>query len=154
MNSEPCRDCGWSNPPQLTLCQQCGSPLGAPERVVAAPSAPEPQGYYGQQGYAPPAYYPPAGSAAPKKGVSTGVIVAVAAAVVAVGVVLIGIVAAIAIPSLLAARRASNEAAVVGSIHGPKAAFRDDGFHAIRRSDHRADDAERVLCHLCLPPRA
>jgi type II secretory pathway pseudopilin PulG len=83
---------------------------------LAAPSAPEQQGYYGQQGYAPPAYYPPTGSAAPKKGVSTGVIVAVAAAVVAVGVVLIGIVAAIAIPSLLAARRASNEAAVVGSL--------------------------------------
>jgi hypothetical protein len=38
--------------------------------------------------------------------------------------------------------------AVMGSIHGTEAAFGHHGLHMIRRSDHGADDAESVLCHL------
>ncbi len=41
------------------------------------------------------------------------------------------------------------KATVVGAVHGAEAAFGDDRLDVIRRGDHRADDAERVFCHLC-----
>lgn len=66
-------------------------------------------------GWQPPSHYPP--PPPQQKGLSTGAIVAIViAGLVVVGVPILGIVAAIAIPSLLKAREAANESAAIGTV--------------------------------------
>jgi Tfp pilus assembly protein PilE len=99
MSTPTCTNCGLPNAPNATACARCGAPLaGAPPSANWAPPS--------------PAYAP----AAPK-GRSTAVTVAIVlACVVVVGLIFVGIVAAIAIPSLLRARAAANESAAIGTL--------------------------------------
>jgi Tfp pilus assembly protein PilE len=103
MHNPSCPNCEWTNQPGASTCQRCGAPLGG---FTGPPHQQQPPNYY----------YPPPPVPA-KKGMSKGVIAAIVIGVVlAVSVPVIGIVAAIAIPSLLAARRASNESAAIGNL--------------------------------------
>jgi hypothetical protein len=106
MDSVTCQNCGWANPVGSSACQRCGAALstsGGEQPIYGQP--PQPYGYHG---------YPPP---PPKKGMSKILLaLIIAGAVVVAGVPIVGIIAAIAIPSLLAARRASNESAAVGNL--------------------------------------
>jgi len=100
MNNPRCSNCEWANPPGTAVCQRCGAQLGfAPPAIAPAQSA-----------YYPP---PPPQKSGPSKKVIAAIVIG---GLLVVSVPVIGIVAAIAIPSLLAARRASNESAAVGNL--------------------------------------
>lgn len=103
MNTFTCSRCGLPNPPNSNACARCGLPLGAAAGGPGDAWAPPPQ----QQPY----FAPP-----PPKGRSTGAIIGIVVAVIAVGIFLVGIVAAIAIPSLIRARGAANESAAIGML--------------------------------------
>lgn len=109
MNTLVCRRCGLYNPPNVSACGRCGEAF--------SPVAGHPSGGW----VAPSPYNRPAAS----KGSSTGQTVAIVVAVLAVGVVFVGIVAAIAIPSLIRARAAANEAAAIGTLRVIAKAERD-----------------------------
>ena len=100
MNTLVCRRCGLYNPPNASACGRCSEAFspgaGAPAGGWAAPSP----------------YNRPVAS----KGSSTGQTVAIVVAVLVVGVLFVGIVAAIAIPSLIRARAAANESAAIGTL--------------------------------------
>ena len=100
MNTLVCRRCGLYNPPNASACGRCGEAFSPGAGATAG-------GWV-----APSPYNRPAAS----KGSSTGQIVAIVVAVLAVGVLFIGIVAAIAIPSLIRARAAANESAAIGTL--------------------------------------
>jgi type II secretory pathway pseudopilin PulG len=101
MDSVKCGNCEWANRPGVGVCERCGAPL------QSSAGAPQEPSYY----------YPPPPSPLPKKGMSKGVIAAIVVGVILLlSIPVIGIVAAIAIPSLLAARRASNESAAIGNL--------------------------------------
>lgn len=103
MNTFTCSRCGLPNPPSSSACARCGLPLGtAAGGPGGAWSPPQQQPYF-----APP----------PPKKRSTGVIVAIVlGSLLVVGIPVVGIVAAIAIPSLIRARAAANEAAAIGTL--------------------------------------
>jgi len=90
MSTLNCPKCGQPSPPGAQMCVRCGNPLT----------------------FAPPPPQPPQ-----KKGMSTFAIVGICLAVGGLFlVVVVGIIAAIAIPSLIRARAAANEAATIGRL--------------------------------------
>ena len=107
MSTLPCPSCGWAIAGGAPACQRCGVSLTAGSL---------PPGYgYAPQGYgAPPGY--PGSFPVRGNGIGKGIIALVIAGVVIFGAVAVGIVAAIAIPSLLAARRAANEASAMRTL--------------------------------------
>ena len=112
-NISLCKNCGGSNTAGAGACERCGAAL-RPTGALAQAATPNPAPpTYVPQGYAPD----PPPPAAPKRKMSTGLIAAIViGAVLVAAVPVVGIVAAIAIPSLLAARRAANESSAIGSL--------------------------------------
>jgi type II secretory pathway pseudopilin PulG len=96
MSTSTCRNCGLPNPPDATACARCGAPFSS------AGGWAQPSPYY-----APPQ---------PKKGSTGKTIAIVVAIVVAFGVVVVGVIAAIAVPALLRARAAANESSAIGTL--------------------------------------
>ena len=100
MSTSTCRNCGLANPPNASACARCGAPVAAADGPGAQWAPPSP-------------YYAPE----QKSGRSTGVTIAIVVAVVVViGVAFVGIIAAIAIPSLIRARAAANESSAIGTL--------------------------------------
>jgi type IV pilus assembly protein PilA len=108
MSTVLCPGCGSVNNGGALACQRCGVSLTAGSLPPGYGYAP--QGY----GWAPTGY--PGAVPARGNGLGKGVIILVIAGVVIFGAVAVGIVAAIAIPSLLAARKAANEASAIGTL--------------------------------------
>ena len=86
--------------------------MSTPPAWPPPPPPPTPPGVAG----GPPPYTPAYAAAPAKKKVPTAAIVVIALAVVFGGVMVIGIVAAIAIPSLLRARISANETSALGTM--------------------------------------
>jgi Tfp pilus assembly protein PilE len=99
MSTSTCRNCGLPNQPNASACARCGAPLATP----GSPGA----------GWAPSPYHAPEQPTKRSTGATIAIVVAV---VVVLGVFLVGIVAAIAIPSILRARAAASESAAISTL--------------------------------------
>lgn len=108
MSTGPCPSCGWATAGGAPACQRCRVSLTAGSL---------PPGYgYAPQGYGPTPYAYPGSVSARGSGIGKGIVALVIAGVVIFSAVAVGLVAAIAIPSLLAARRAANESSAIGTL--------------------------------------
>jgi type II secretory pathway pseudopilin PulG len=121
MSARTCPNCGLPNAPNAPGCARCGAPLGA-----WGPSAPPPS-------FAPP---PPPKPGGRSTAATVGIVIGV---VLGLGVLVVGVVAAVAIPSLLKARAAANESSAVGTLRQIATA------EATYEADHAAYAALRDL---------